>query len=72
MAEIRVEPRKRSLAWVWVILLLIIAAGVAWYFMSSSRADVRTGSYDAPREVPTLVGAATLALAPASAPIRIS
>jgi hypothetical protein len=72
MAEIRVEPRKRSLAWLWVILLLAVAAGVAWYFMSSSRADVRTGAYTAPHDVPALVGAATLALAPAPAPFRIS
>jgi hypothetical protein len=37
MAEIRVEPRKRSLAWLWVILLLVIAAAVAWYFLYGSQ-----------------------------------
>jgi len=36
MAEIRVEPKKRSLAWLWVILLLVIAAAVAWYFLYGS------------------------------------
>ena len=38
MAEIRVEPKKRSLAWLWILLLLIVAAAVAWYFMNNSRA----------------------------------
>ena len=37
MAEIRVEPKRRSLAWLWVLLLLIVAAAVAWYFMYYNR-----------------------------------
>jgi hypothetical protein len=32
MAEIRVEPKKRSLAWLWVLLLLAVVAAVVWYF----------------------------------------
>ena len=32
MAEIRVEPKKRSLAWLWVLLLLAVIAAVVWYF----------------------------------------
>lgn len=31
MAEIRVEPKKRSLAWLWVLLALAAVALVAWY-----------------------------------------
>ena len=37
MAEIRVEPKRRSLAWLWVLLLLIVAGAVAWYFMYYNR-----------------------------------
>ena len=37
MAEIRVEPKKRSLAWLWILLLIAIAAAVAWYFMNGGR-----------------------------------
>ena len=33
MAEIRVEPRRRSLAWLWILLVLIIAAGLVYYFL---------------------------------------
>ncbi|HWH51967.1 MAG TPA: hypothetical protein VN651_10540 [Gemmatimonadaceae bacterium] len=33
MAEIRVEPRRRSRAWLWVLLVLIIVAGLVWYFL---------------------------------------
>jgi hypothetical protein len=31
MAEIRVEPKKRSLAWLWALLALAVIALVAWY-----------------------------------------
>lgn len=33
MAEIRVEPRRRSLAWLWILLVLIIAGGLVYYFL---------------------------------------
>ena len=33
MAEIHVEPRRRSLAWLWILLVLIIAAGLVYYFL---------------------------------------
>ena len=31
MAEIRVEPRRRTAAWVWLLVALLIVAGVAYY-----------------------------------------
>lgn len=31
MAEIRVEPRRRSMAWLWILLALVIIAGIAYY-----------------------------------------
>ena len=33
MAEIRVEPRRRSLAWLWILLVLIIVGGLVYYFL---------------------------------------
>ena len=65
MAEIRVEPKRRSLAWLWVLLLLIVAAAVAWYFMyynNSGTTAPRTGQ----RETPALVGATRVASAATS------
>ncbi len=32
MAEIRVEPKRRSTAWLWILLVLIVAAALAYYF----------------------------------------
>jgi hypothetical protein len=32
MAEIRVQPKRRSLAWLWILLALVIA-GALVYFM---------------------------------------
>ena len=33
MAEIRVEPHRRSLAWLWILIVLIIAGGLVYYFL---------------------------------------
>jgi hypothetical protein len=33
MAEIRVEPRRRSLAWLWILIALIVIGGLVYYFM---------------------------------------
>ena len=32
MAEIRVQPRRRSMAWLWILLALIIVGGLVYYF----------------------------------------
>ena len=45
MAEIRVEPKRRSLAWLWALLALAIVAAVAWYLMNGG---VRTLDDDGP------------------------
>ena len=58
MAEIRVEPKRGSLAWLWILLLLAIAAGVAWYFMYYNKAPAApatTGLLPAPTAAPALV-----------------
>ena len=33
MAEIRVEPRRRSMAWLWILLALIVVGGLVYYFV---------------------------------------
>ena len=45
MAEIRVEPKRRSLAWLWILLALALVAAVAWYLMNGG---VRTIDSTAP------------------------
>lgn len=35
MAEIHVEPKRRSLTWLWVVIALLIIIGLIWYFMSN-------------------------------------
>ena len=34
MAEIRVAPQRRNRAVVWVVLVVLIAAVAAWYFLA--------------------------------------
>jgi hypothetical protein len=33
MAEIKVEPRRGSRAWLWVVLVLIIVVGLGYYVL---------------------------------------
>jgi hypothetical protein len=33
MAEIRVEPRRRSFAWLWALLILVVLGGLAYYIL---------------------------------------
>jgi hypothetical protein len=43
MAEIRVRPKPRSLAWLWVLVALLVLALVAWYAVSHGVVRVRGG-----------------------------
>jgi Na+-transporting NADH:ubiquinone oxidoreductase subunit NqrB len=31
MAEIRVEPRRRSMKWLWTLIVLAVIAGLVYY-----------------------------------------
>lgn|GEM_PF-2350235 len=42
MAQIRVEPKRRSLAWLWILLALAVVALVAWYLYSQGAVRVET------------------------------
>jgi hypothetical protein len=34
MAEIRVEPKRRSMAWLWIVLALVVLAAAGWFVMN--------------------------------------
>jgi len=44
MAEIRVEPKRRGLGWLWAVILLAVIAAAVWYFLANSRAVPATTS----------------------------
>jgi hypothetical protein len=60
MAEIRVEQKRRSLAWLWVVLAVAAAALAYWYFNNDgvNQVDVQTGL------VPTVRGLVVAMTAP--------
>ncbi|HZF66710.1 MAG TPA: hypothetical protein VEZ47_01595 [Gemmatirosa sp.] len=63
MAEIRVEPKRRSLAWLWTLLALALVALVAWYLMNGG---VRTVDDD--NTTTTTPAGATSSALPVPAP----
>ncbi len=58
MAEIRVEPKRRSLAWLWALLALALIALVFWYLNNDGVNQVDTA--------PATTAPTSLAPAPAS------
>lgn len=69
MAEIRVEPKRRSMAWLWVVLALAVAALVFWYLNNDGVNQVETAP--ATSAVPTAASPA-VALGPAGAPATLA
>jgi hypothetical protein len=41
MAELKVEP-KRGMGWIWVVVVLVVLALVAWLLFARGGADVQT------------------------------
>lgn len=37
MAEIKVEPKRSNIGWLWAIILLVVLGAGVWYFMVNSR-----------------------------------
>ncbi len=68
MAQIRIEPRRSRLVWLWVIIALIIIAVIIW-FIAGRPGTGRAGRLqpaNAPPSLPTLSPATPgLPLAPA-------
>ena len=44
MAEIRVEPKRGGMGWLWAIIVLALLGAAIWYFMNNSRAVPATTS----------------------------
>ena len=65
MAEIRVEPKRRSMAWVWVLLALAVAAAVFWYLNNDGVNQVETtpATSALPQHAPAPAAAAVATLA---------
>jgi hypothetical protein len=42
VAEIRVQPKPRSLAWLWALLALAVVGLVAWFLMRQGLVQVRS------------------------------
>ncbi len=41
MAELHVEPKRRSrLMWLWIVIALLIIIGLIWYFASNRGAGL--------------------------------
>jgi hypothetical protein len=41
MAEIQVAPKRRNRAILWIVLLAIIVAALAWYFLAGPGVNLR-------------------------------
>lgn len=51
MAELRVEPgRGRNLAWVWIMLLALLVAAVAYWLWSTGRLTSERARTDTVRD----------------------
>jgi hypothetical protein len=67
MAEIRVEPRRGGrLGWLWAVLIVLVLAALAWYFLYYRQGEPIDGLGRLEhRAAPTVV--ASTAAAPAGA-----
>jgi len=60
MAEIRVQEKRGGMAWLWILLLLVLAALAAWYYLSTR--DASTTAEPAPTATPAVAPAADPAI----------
>jgi hypothetical protein len=49
MAEIKVEPKRSGLGWLWAIIVLVLVGVAAWYFMTQRTAPATTVPADSTR-----------------------
>lgn len=67
MAEIRVQPQKKSRTWLWLLLLLLVLAAVGYYLYSQGhlggRADTAPVVQPAPT-APATPGTSSMSISP--------
>ena len=70
MAEIRVEQKRRSLAWLWILLVLALVAAGVWYFYFNTGgvSTTDTGALTGPAAGATVASATTPSALGAAAP----
>ncbi len=44
MANLHVQPKRKSYAWLWIIIVILILAGVAYYFMVCKNQGIAPGT----------------------------
>jgi hypothetical protein len=49
MAEIKVEPKRGGLGWLWTIIVLALIGAAVWYFMNSRTVPATTSPADSVR-----------------------
>ena len=49
MAEIKVEPKRGGLGWLWAIIILALIGAAVWYFMNNSSVPATTSPADSVR-----------------------
>jgi hypothetical protein len=49
MAEIKVEPKRGGLGWLWAIILIALLALAAWYFFAYTGSSTATPAADSVR-----------------------
>lgn len=49
MAEIKVEPKRGGLGWLWAIIAIALIGAAVWYFMNSRSVPATTGPADSVR-----------------------
>ena len=64
MAEIKVEPKRGGLGWLWAIVALVLIAAVVWYFMNNSTATTPAKTSPADTVGTSMLDVPTTNLAP--------
>jgi hypothetical protein len=49
MAEIKVEPKRGGLGWLWAIIVIALLAVAAWYFLTQTGTPATTTPADSVR-----------------------
>ena len=49
MAEIKVEPKRGGLGWLWAIILVVLLAFAAWYLLADRGTPAATSPADSAR-----------------------